>query len=46
MCRLEDDHAHLKQKDKGDEIVVKGDHEVEINKQKMDLAFTILCFVI
>ncbi|PWA91887.1 hypothetical protein CTI12_AA058900 [Artemisia annua] len=33
--RLEDDHAHLKQeKDKGDEIVVKGDHEVEINNTK------------
>lgn len=35
MCRLEDDHAHLKQeKDKGDEIVVKGDHKVEINNTK------------
>ena len=35
MCRLEDDHAHLKQeKEKGDEIVVKGDHEVEINNTK------------
>ncbi|PWA51700.1 hypothetical protein CTI12_AA272760 [Artemisia annua] len=33
--RLEDDHAHLKQeKDKGDEIVVKGDHKVEINNTK------------
>lgn len=51
MCRLERDHAHSKQEDKGDEIVVrsvKGDHEVEFNNTEdeshlLNFPFSVQC---